>query len=144
MVFSIRIGFQTDSETSFINDMGVLRPTIFISIPKILKQLFNTIQAEMKSAKGCGYWFKDKCVNTKLSSLESSGSPTSFILDPVIFSKVKSMIGGKVRLMMTGGDYISAEVLKFLKISFCVDILEVYGMTETCGASCMSMMGDSV
>lgn len=66
------------------------------------------------------------------------------MLDTMIFSKVKNMIGGKVRLMMTGGDYISAEILKFLKISFCVDILEVYGMTETCGASCMTMMGDSI
>ena len=98
----------------------------------------------MKSAKGCGFWFKDKCVNQKLSALESSGSPSSFMLDTMMFSKVKKIIGGKVRLMMSGGDYISTEVLKFLKISFCVDILEVYGMTETSGASCMSMIGDPI
>jgi long-chain acyl-CoA synthetase len=66
------------------------------------------------------------------------------MLDAMIFSKIKNIVGGKVRLMMTGGDYISAEVIKFLKISFCVDILELYGMTETCGASCVSMVGDSV
>ena len=49
---------------------------------------------------------------------------------------MKALLGGKVRLMVTGSAPISGEVLDFLKICFCADILEGYGMTETSAASC--------
>ena len=45
------------------------------------------------------------------------------------------MLGGKIRLMVTGSAPIAGEVLDFLKICFCADIIEGYGMTETCAGS---------
>jgi long-chain acyl-CoA synthetase len=47
--------------------------------------------------------------------------------DPLIFNKIKNLIGGRVKLMITGSAPISAEVLNFLKICFCAPILEGYG-----------------
>ena len=44
--------------------------------------------------------------------------------------------------MITGSAPISGEVLDFLKICFCSDILEGYGMTETSAASCLMFEND--
>jgi long-chain acyl-CoA synthetase len=55
---------------------------------------------------------------------------------------MKNLLGGNVRAMVTGGAPISADVLNFLKISFCCPITEVYGMTESGGASVMVKIGD--
>ena len=55
---------------------------------------------------------------------------------------MKALFGGKVRLMLTGSAPISGDVLDFLKVCFCANILEGYGMTETSAASCVSLEGD--
>jgi long-chain acyl-CoA synthetase len=56
---------------------------------------------------------------------------------------MKALFGGKVRLMFTGSAPISADVLDFLKVCFCSNILEGYGMTETSAGGCLSLEGDT-
>lgn len=46
--------------------------------------------------------------------------------------------------MITGSAPISGDVLEFLKICFCSDICEGYGMTETCAGSCLTYEGDPI
>ena len=100
--------------------MVVLQPTILPAFPAHLVMLYQTIQATLKGASGCTYWFVDKCVTSKLTALEKDGSTTSMLADAAIFSKIKSMIGGKVRLMLTGGvGPVPGEILKFMKICLC-------------------------
>lgn len=55
---------------------------------------------------------------------------------------MKMMLGGKVRVMITGSAPISPEVLDVLKICFGADILEGYGMTESSAGSCLMFQGD--
>jgi len=47
-----------------------------------------------------------------------------------------------VRLMISGSAPISVDVIDFLKICFCVPIVEGYGLSETSGGSCMSHSND--
>ena len=60
-----------------------------------------------------------------------------------MFNKIRDLIGGRVRLMVTGSAPISAEVLNTLKVCFCAPILEGYGQTESSAASCITSAYDS-
>ena len=44
---------------------------------------------------------------------------------------MKAIVGGNVRVMITGSAPIAGDVLNFLKICFCCPIREGYGQTET-------------
>ena len=45
--------------------------------------------------------------------------------------------------MMTTGTPIAAEILKFMKICFCVDIIEAYGSVEIGAVATLSSIGDN-
>jgi long-chain acyl-CoA synthetase len=47
-----------------------------------------------------------------------------------VFNKFREILGGRVRVMITGSAPIAKEVLAFLKIAFCCQIHEGYGQTE--------------
>ena len=81
-------------------------------------------------------------INAKLENLKWGEGVKHTIYDKLVFNKMKALLGGKVRLMVTGSAPISGEVLDFLKICFCADILEGYGMTETSAASCLMYEND--
>lgn len=123
--------------------MTVVQPTFFPTASKVLVKLYQKIQAELKAARGCKYWFVDKCVNQKLDWLEQYGTTTSFMHDKLIFSHIKAMTGGKMKFLMHTGEKVSEEILKFLKICLCVDILEAYCSAETSGVACISVIGDN-
>jgi long-chain acyl-CoA synthetase len=48
---------------------------------------------------------------------------------------MKQILGGNIRLMITASAPLASEVVDFLKICFCCELREGYGMTETCGGS---------
>lgn len=83
-----------------------------------------------------------KAVDTKLYYLRQSGHLHHWLYDRLIFNTMKQRLGGSVRIMITGSAPISGDVLEFLKICFCCDICEGYGMTETCAGSCLTFEGD--
>ena len=119
--------------------MAALKPTIFFSFPTIFSLLYQKIQQKLKDSQACTYWFIDKCVTSKLTALEKDGSTTHMMLDPMIFGKIRSILGGKVRLAFQGGcGTLTGEILKFLKICFCSEIIEVFGTQESCLFSCMT------
>ena len=106
----------------------MLKPTIFLSFPTNFVLLYQQIQQTLKDSQGCTYWFIDKCVTSKLTALEKDGSTTHMMLDPMIFGKIRNILGGSVRLAFSGGvGTLTGEILKFLKICFCSEIIEVYG-----------------
>ncbi|GKC27012.1 long chain acyl-CoA synthetase 1-like protein [Tanacetum coccineum] len=46
---------------------------------------------------------------------------------------VKNRLGGRIRLIVSGGAPLSSEIEEFLRVTSCAFVLQGYGMTETCG-----------
>jgi long-chain acyl-CoA synthetase len=81
-------------------------------------------------------------VNAKLYYLKNGQGVHHKVYDKLVFNKMKAMLGGQVRMMITGSAPIAGEVLDFLKIAFCSQICEGYGMTETSAASVITFCND--
>jgi long-chain acyl-CoA synthetase len=60
-----------------------------------------------------------------------------------VFKKFKMILGGEIRLMLTGSAPIEVKTLDFLKICFCCPFLEGYGMTETTCAGTTTLYENS-
>ena len=82
-------------------------------------------------------------LSAKMKNLRASGAVTHCLWDNLIFHKIKSVLGGNIKVMVSGSAPIVAERLEFLKIVFSCEIMEVYGLTETIGGF-MQRSGDPV
>lgn len=83
-------------------------------------------------------------MKTKLHNLKSKGLVTHEEFDKAIFNQIKQMLGGNVKLIMVGSSPISVNVMDFLKIAFCCNIREGYGMSETCSVISACYADDTV
>lgn len=62
----------------------------------------------------------------------------SIFICRVIFSKVRVMLGGRVRLILSGGAPLSPDTHEMINICLCVNVIQGYGLTET--TSCATIM----
>lgn len=59
---------------------------------------------------------------------------TYMSLCSLLFNKVRKLLGGRVRLMLSGGAPLSPATQRFMNVCFCCPVGQGYGLTETCGA----------
>lgn len=49
----------------------------------------------------------------------------------LVFKNISKLMGGRVRLMMSGGAPLSPDTHEQIKVCLCVDVIQGYGLTET-------------
>ena len=52
-----------------------------------------------------------------------------------IFDKIRNVLGGKMRLVLSGGAALNEETQRFMNIVFCCPVIQGYGLTETSGGA---------
>ncbi|RZR77963.1 hypothetical protein BHM03_00003182 [Ensete ventricosum] len=55
---------------------------------------------------------------------------------------VKARLGGRVRLIISGGAPLNPEIEEFLRVTSCAYLTQGYGLTETCGLSTVGFPDD--
>jgi long-chain acyl-CoA synthetase len=53
-------------------------------------------------------------------------------LSSLVFRPVQAMFGGRLKVCFSGGGPISADVQNFIRVAFNVNLIQGYGLTETC------------
>lgn len=106
--------------------LKLARPTIMLGVPAVWRKIKDRIQAEIDNAKG----FKAKML--KWAFATRPGSFSGWLANLIVFSKIRANLGGRLRIMGSGGAPISPDVLSFFK-SVGMNIIQGYGLTETCG-----------
>ena len=114
------------------DDLEILKPTIFVSVPRLFNKFHDVIKAKMNDLSGCSSVIAKKAVNAKMANVES-GKYTHAIYDKLVFNKTKGVLGGKVEIMLSGSAPLALPVKKYLKCSFSVPFVEGYGQTEALG-----------
>ena len=140
----MKIGFYQGDPLKLVEDVGVLKPVSFPSVPRLFNRIYSKIKGNFDAATGCKKWLVDWALATKIAALQHDGSVTNSCYDKMIFSKVAALLGGKVRSMATGSAPIDKQVLDFLKVVFCCPIREGYGLTESATAGCVTAKDDPV
>jgi long-chain acyl-CoA synthetase len=124
--------------------LPAVRPTVFPSVPRVYEKVHTAVTAKFDEATGAKRrlidWALD--VGGKVSKLREAGRSVPPLLalqhkvaGRLVYAKVKSRLGGNLRIGVSGGAPLAKEIIEFFA-ALDVIILEGYGLTEcTTGAT---------
>jgi len=135
------IAYWQGDVNKLVEDIGAAKPTLFIGVPRVYDRIYNRVMDQINTAGGVKKMLFNWGVARKLWFLKQ-GAPcarASPFFDRLVFSKVKQRLGGRVRVVVSGGAPLAPHVEEFLRVAFCCPVVQGYGLTETCAASCIAL-----
>ncbi|KAH3744778.1 long-chain-fatty-acid-CoA ligase 1 [Pelomyxa schiedti] len=130
-----------------LGDIAELRPTVICAVPAVYEKIRKGLYAKIRRQSfpvrvlfHVGITLKMRLVGrlryTFLAKILCG------LLDKIIFRKIQASLGGRLRLLVTGGAPLSRNTQRFFTACFSCPCLGGYGMTETASVITMSDLDD--
>jgi long-chain acyl-CoA synthetase len=136
-----KIGLYSGDMTKIKEDLALLRPTFFASVPRMLNKFYDALYDRMSKTTGFKGYVAKRAMSKKLSAIKHDPSVyKDGVYDSLVFNKAKEVLGGRCEFILSSSAPMSMPAKNFLKIAFCCPILEGYGQTEGLGGQfCMDI-----
>lgn len=119
-------------------DLGEVKPTLFCCVPRVLELVYRRLLSERENAS----FPKRQILSWALKTGKIVGPRRAaqqrlpFMLelrhrlaDRLVFHKLRSLLGGRIRFLVSGGAPLSAEIARFF-YGVGITVYEGYGLTE--------------
>jgi long-chain acyl-CoA synthetase len=119
-------------------DLGEVKPTVLCCVPRVLELVYRRLLSEREDAS----FLKRKVLDWTLrvgrevgtyrvsqQSLPIGAKFQHAIADRLVFQKLRTALGGRVRFLVSGGAPLNAEVARFF-YGAGIAVYEGYGLTE--------------
>lgn len=143
------LAFYSRDPAKLLDDIATLRPTHLPSVPRLFEKIHTRAVATAADEGGlqAGVFRRALATARQARAIERRGGRPGPVLrarralaDRLVLHRVRDVLGGNVRLCLTGAAPISVEVLEFFDACGIV-IVEGYGLTESCAAATLNTPG---
>ncbi|KAL8833046.1 MAG: hypothetical protein Q9170_004551 [Blastenia crenularia] len=143
----VAIGYFHGDIMALVDDMKLLRPTTFISVPRLYNRYGGAIRAATTAQPGLKGRVARHIVNTKLAALQDPESPSATnkhtLYDRLWGRKVGAALGlDRVTTMVTGSAPLDPTLHQFFRVVLGNDFVQGYGLTETYAVTLGQVKGD--
>ncbi|KAG6663027.1 long chain acyl-CoA synthetase 8 [Carya illinoinensis] len=121
-------------------DASVLKPTVMTAVPAILDRIRDGVLKKVGENEGLGKHLFNIGYKRRLAAIEGSWLGAwgleGLLWDIIVFKRIRTILGGKIRFVLCGGAPLSGDSQRFINICMGAPIGQAYGLTETfAGAS---------
>ncbi|XP_012666830.1 long-chain-fatty-acid--CoA ligase 4 isoform X1 [Otolemur garnettii] len=121
-------------------DCTVLKPTLMAAVPEIMDRIYKNVMSKVQEMNYIQKTLFKIGYDYKLEQIKKGyDAPLCNLL---LFKKVKALLGGNVRMMLSGGAPLSPQTHRFMNVCFCCPVGQGYGLTESCGAGTVTEVTD--
>ncbi|KAF0888463.1 hypothetical protein E2562_014270 [Oryza meyeriana var. granulata] len=129
-----------------LGDASALRPTLMTTVPAILDRVRDGVRKKVDAKGGVAKQLFDVAYYRRLAAVNGSWLGAwgleKLLWDMLVFKKVRAVLGGKIRFVLSGGAPLSGDTQRFINICLGVPIGQGYGLTETCAGGTFSEYDD--
>ena len=119
-------------------DLVTIKPTVMVAVPRIFERIHGGIISKLADKPKPLIALFRKAVETGWNTFLYQQGRGSWsismllhpLLDKLVAKKVRDKLGGRLRVIITGGAPLSAEISKFF-IGLGLPLYQGYGLTET-------------
>ncbi|XP_062230632.1 long chain acyl-CoA synthetase 1-like [Phragmites australis] len=131
------VGYYHGDLNALRDDLMELKPTLLVGVPRVYERIHEGILKAIAELRPLRRVIFNALYNRKLASMKAgySHKTASPFADMLAFRKVKARLGGRLRLLISGGAPLSNEIEEFLRVTSCAYFIQGYGLTETLGPS---------
>ncbi|XP_058087214.1 long chain acyl-CoA synthetase 9, chloroplastic [Magnolia sinica] len=128
-------------------DASILGPTLMTAVPAILDRVRDGVRKKLDATGGLSKKLFDFAYNRRLSALNGSWFGAwgleKILWNFLVFRKVRAILGGRIRFLLSGGAPLSGDTQRFINICLGAPIGQGYGLTETCAGGTFSEHDDT-
>jgi len=128
-------------------DASMLGPTLMTAVPAILDRIRDGVRNKVDATGGVAKKLFNTAYNRRLAAIEGSWlgawGPEKVLWDVLVFKKIRAVLGGHIRGLLSGGAPLSGDTQRFINICFGAPIGQGYGLTETCAGATFSEWDDT-
>lgn len=149
MTLGVRIGYSspftlTDAGTALkpgtCGDATLLRPTIMTAVPLLLNRIRKAVEVAINEKSCVGrslFNFADAYKTTWMRR-----GFTTPLINAIVFRKTKMILGGRVKLIISGSAPLAQDTRRLLINCLDCPIVEGYGLTETTAGATLQDQDD--
>ncbi|MGD8394681.1 MAG: long-chain fatty acid--CoA ligase [Candidatus Eiseniibacteriota bacterium] len=144
----VSIAYAESLETVQQNLVEV-RPTLMISVPRLYEKIHARVMTMVAASpplrRRIFHWALDvgwRGARRRMTGRRAGGllALRLALADRLVFAKLRARTGGRIRLFISGGAPLPAEIARFF-LAAGFDIYEGYGLTETAPVLCANRPG---
>jgi long-chain acyl-CoA synthetase len=116
-------------------------PTIMAGVPKIWDIIRKGIQTKVANSSPLSQFVFETAFRARKAANENGYD--SLLFRTLVFDKLSTAVGGRLRLALSGGGPLNPDVQEFIRTCFGCPLIQGYGLTETCAALTISSTEDT-
>ena len=121
-------------------DAVKLNPTIIAFVPLILDKIKYSIVNKIEKSPNYIKNLYNTVYNSKKEIILKYGNLKKFNGQNGILNIIKKCLGNNLRSILSGGAPLHKDTIEFFNICFDINMLQGYGLTETCGTGSISCL----
>lgn len=133
-IFSGASVYFARSAKTIIEDIKLAQPTVINAVPRIFEKIYDKIFDQARAGSKFKQVLFFQALNLvklkKQKILSFKEKIELYFLDRLVLKKLRRILGGRLRLAISGGASLNPTIAKFF-VNIGVQIIEGYGLTET-------------
>ncbi|MCM0606921.1 MAG: long-chain fatty acid--CoA ligase [Xanthomonadaceae bacterium] len=127
--------YYAESIETIVSDLKVVKPHVFVTVPRLLEKMFNKIVATGEKLSGVKRTLFKWALELGLEYDDDKSKKLGYgsqlaLAQSLVFNKWREALGGEIKLIISGGAALQPRLAKVFWAAG-IPVLEGYGLTET-------------